>query len=313
VFIYGNGAGKSMRGWYLACSIIAAISYVASSVAAIAQDDAAFAREIETKYIFGFTEGSGIGLEGEKELSFDTDARIAKGARKPGPSRYWGSESKLEFEFTPNQYVQFEFGPILSGHSISNVPGLFDRNQFAFGGLFGEIRYLLLGRGPSSPLSVTVTFEPNWRVVDETSGDRVTNFEFETKLNIDYELIANRLYLGSNILYEPETTHTPGTPGWDKESTAGVSLALAYRVLPSVVVGIDAWYLRHYDGILFNTFTGDAVYVGPTLFVQINPKMFMTAAWEYQVRGSDVDIPGSKLNLAEFSRQRAQFKVAVEF
>ena len=31
-----------------------------------AYDEGAF-HEIETKYIFGFTEGSGIGLEGEKE------------------------------------------------------------------------------------------------------------------------------------------------------------------------------------------------------------------------------------------------------
>src|ERR1041385_3035770 len=66
-----------------------------------------FQRDIETKYIFGITEGSGIGLEGEKEFSLDTLARMGKG----GGSRYWASETKAEFEFTPNQYWQFEFGP----------------------------------------------------------------------------------------------------------------------------------------------------------------------------------------------------------
>src|SRR5207248_7947513 len=34
-------------------------------------DEGAFG-EIETKYIFGFTEGSSIGLEGEKEFSAET-------------------------------------------------------------------------------------------------------------------------------------------------------------------------------------------------------------------------------------------------
>ena len=35
------------------------------------QDNSEF-REIETKYIFGFTEGSSIGLEGEREVSAET-------------------------------------------------------------------------------------------------------------------------------------------------------------------------------------------------------------------------------------------------
>jgi hypothetical protein len=210
-----------------------------------AEDDAAFAREIETKYVFGFTEGSGIGLEGEKEFSLDTEARMGKRRNVPGSTRYWGSETKAEFEFTPNQYVQFEFGPLLTGHSIHNVVDLNDRNQLEFGGLFGEIRVLLLDRGPSSPLAVTLSFEPNWRRIDETGGDRVTNYEFETKLNIDYELVKNRLYLGSNILYEPETTHSPGTPGWEKESTGGVSLALAYRRRHMVPASLRRNILQH--------------------------------------------------------------------
>ena len=33
-------------------------------------------KDIETKYIFGFTEGSGIGIEGEKEVSVDTVGRF---------------------------------------------------------------------------------------------------------------------------------------------------------------------------------------------------------------------------------------------
>ncbi len=294
------------------CScFFSALSLVASAIAAHAQDNsAAFQREIETKYVFGFTEGSGIGLEGEKEFSLDTEARIGKSG-----GRYWGSESKLEFEFTPNQFVQFEFGPFVSAHSIHGVTDLDNRDQIAFGGFFGEIRYPLLDRGPSSPLAVTLSAEPEWRRIDETGGERVNNLELELKLNADLELIKNRLYLGANLLYEPEGTHDPDHTGggWELESKGGISGALAYRIVPSVLIGAEVWYLRHYDGAWFNTFTGDAVYVGPTLFVQLNPKMFIAAAWNVQVSGSDVEIPGSTLNLSEFSRQRAKFKLAVEF
>lgn len=266
--------------------------------------------QIETKYVFGFTEGSGIGLEGEKEVSIDTEARLGKSG-----GRYWASESKLEFEFTPSQYVQFEFGPFFSAHNISNVPGLDDRKQVNLGGAFGEIRYLLLDRNPSSPLALTVSAEPEWRRTDETTGSHVNNVELELKLNADVELVKNRLYFGSNLLYESEGTRDPDGigGGWEKESKLGVSGALSYRVTPTVLAGAELWYLRHYDGMWANSFTGDAFYVGPTLFVQITPKAFITAAWNVQVAGSDVDDPTAHLNLSEFSRHRFKIKTAFEF
>jgi hypothetical protein len=290
--------------------VFASLFFITNGVAAYAQDNDPFLREIETKYVFGFTEGSGIGLEGEKEFSVDTAARIGK---KGG--HYWASESKLEFEFTPNQFVQFEFGPFVSGHRIRDVTDLDNRDQIAFGGIFGEIRYLLLDRGPSSPLAVTLSAEPEWRRIDETGGERVRNFELELKANADLELIKNRLYFGANLLYEPEATKDPDHigAGWEMESKGGVSGALSYRILPSVMIGAEVWYLRHYDGAWFNFFTGDAIYVGPTLFIQLSPKMFVAAAWNVQAHGSEADDPTAKLNLSEFSRQRAKLKVAVEF
>lgn len=300
-----------MRSKWIARVVAAAtLALLANVFAAHAQDGDAFMREIETKYIFGFTEGSGIGLEGEKEFSLDTQARIGK-----RDGRYFASETELKFEVTPNQYVQFEFGPFVSTHSISNVTDLDNRHQVAFGGAFGEIRYLLLDRGPSSPLAITLSAEPEWRRIDETSGARVKNFELELKANADLELVKNRLYLGSNLLYEPEATLDPDHvgAGWEKESKAGVSGALAYRILPPLLIGGEVWYLRHYDGAWFNAFTGDAMFVGPTLYVQLSPKAFLAAAWNVQVRGSEVDNPGVSLNLAEFSRRRAKLKLAVEF
>ena len=97
-----------------------------------------------------------------------------------------------------------------------------------------------------------------------------------------------------------------------KESTGGISGALSYRIIPSVFIGGELWYLRHYDGTWFNSFTGDAVFVGPTLYVQIAPKMFMTAAWNTQVAGHEVGGPGV-FDLADFPRHRAKLKVALEF
>lgn len=275
------------------------------AAAARAQDDTAF-HEIETKYIFGnFTVGSSTGIEGEK--SFESENLVSLGKRG---GRYGASQSVLEFEYTPNQYMQLEFGPIVSAYDIHGVPGLDDRSSAGIGGFEAEFRSVLLDRG-ALPLAVTFAIEPEFHSLDETSGARVTNYGVETKLEADAELIKNRLYLGFNLLYEPETTRND-LGGWDDESTIGGSVALAWQIIPNVTIGADLWYLRHYDGLLFRTFTGDAVYLGPTFYWKISRKVLMSAAWETQIAGHEIGIPGP-FDLTDFSQTRARLLFEYEF
>ena len=288
-----------------AAGICVAAMLVASTAAARAEDASTW-RELETKYLFGFTTGSGIGLEGEKEFTLESIARFGK-----RDGRYQASETKIEFEFTPSQFVQIEFGALASTHDIHNVTDLDDRRQVALEGGFAEFRYLVLERSQNNPLAVTISFEPTGRTVDETSGDRVSNLEFETKINADLELIRNRLYAGFNTVYEPEiTTTSDGVTA--REAKLAQSAALALRVLPNLVIGTEAWYLRHYDAANLTSFTGDAVLVGPTLYYALTNKMFVTAAWNAQIWGREVGNP-APFNLAEFQRHRVKLKFAVEF
>jgi hypothetical protein len=74
----------------------------------------------------------------------------------------------------------------------------------------------------------------------------------------------------------------------------------------------DLWYLRHYEGPTLGSFTGDAVYLGPTFFWKISPKTFVSASWEAQITGREIGGP-SPLNLADFSRQRARLLLEFEF
>ena len=300
---------KGMRGAirYTRFEAIAfgAMACLWSGGAAYAEDASSW-RELETKYIFGFTTGSGIGLEGEKEFTIDTIGRFGK-----RDGHYAATETKYEFEFTPSQFVQIEFGALGSTHNIGAMSDLDGRNQAAFAGGFAEFRYLALERTSNNPLSVTVAFEPNVRLIDETSGDHVQNYEFETTINADLELMRNRLYAGFNLLYEPEVTKTMFDET-QREATFGGSAALSVRVLSNVVLGGEVWYLRHYDAIGLTAFTGDAVLLGPSLYIQFAPKMFMTAAWNEQVWGREIGNRAS-LNLAEFQRHRARLKFAWEF
>jgi hypothetical protein len=269
-------------------------------------EDANSWREIETKYIFGFTTGSGIGLEGEKEFTVDSIGRFGK-----RDGYYSATETKYEFEFTPSQFIQIEFGALGSTHTISNVTGLNDQSQIALGGAFAEFRFLALERTSNNPLAVTLAFEPTVRRIDETSGEHVRNYEFETIVNADLEILRNRLYAGFNLLYEPEITKT-ALGDTVREATAGGSAALSFRLFSNVVLGGEVWYLRHYDAVNLTSFTGDAVLLGPTLYVQFTPKMFMTAAWNTQVFGREVGNPAA-LNFSEFQRNRVKLKWAYEF
>jgi hypothetical protein len=269
-------------------------------------EDASSWRDIETKYIFGFTIGSGVGLEGEKEFTVDSIGRFGK-----RDGHYATSETKFEFEFTPSQFIQIEFGALGSTHNIGGVTDLDDRSQVAFGGAFAEFRYLAIERTSNNPLAVTLAVEPTVRRIDETGGERVRNFELEAVINADLELMRNRLFAGFNLLYEPEVTQT-AIGDTQREAKFGASAALSLRIASNVVIGGEVWYLRHYDAANLSAFSGDTVLLGPTLYVQFTPKMFMTAAWNTQVWGREIGNPVS-LNLTEFQRSRVKLKFAYEF
>lgn len=285
---------------FAAASLNAASSYPAHA------DDPSQWREIETKYIFGFTEGHTIGLEGEHEISADTRGRFGKRS-----GRFATTETKFEFEHTPSQFFQFEIGVLGSTYYLRSVPDEMDRRSINFSGLFGEVRYLVIGRAPGQPLGLTVSIEPEWRVRDETSGARIQGLGMEFKASADVELVTNRLFAAFNAIYEPERNRFLSSGEIEKESTLGFTGAIAYRPFAPLLIGIEAGYYRHYDSLGLDHFAGDALFVGPTLYYQINRKSFLTAAWGTQVWGRVVGEP-THLNLEDFSRHRAKLKLAVE-
>src|SRR5215472_18481334 len=133
--------------------------------------------EVETKYIFGnFTVGSSTGIEGDKAFEPETQANFGKG----GGGHYGVSQTALEFEFTPTQYMQIIFGPTVSYYNIHGVPGLDDRNMAAINGFEAEFRSVLIDRNPS-PIAVTLSLEPEFHSRDETTGEKVVNYGLEAR------------------------------------------------------------------------------------------------------------------------------------
>ena len=285
----------------------AAAVVLAVSLPAYAQTTANVFYETETKYLFGFIDGSDIGNENEKAFEYEMTGSFAKRG-----GRYSAIEHEFEFEHVPTQNFAYELSAHAMTHAISGVEGLDDFHGTQFSGLSAKLRYLVIGRGPGSPIGLTVSAEPEWSRIDDVDGTRTRAYSSEFRVVADTAVIDNRLYAAFNLIYEPSVAKPTDSGMWERSSSLGAGLGFAYRVTPTVAVGIGAEYDRAYDGLAFQTFDGHALFVGPTLQVNFTPHVLLAAAFSGQVAGHAVDDP-RPLDLTNFVRYRGNLKLEFEF
>jgi hypothetical protein len=84
------------------------------------------------------------------------------------------------------------------------------------------------------------------------------------------------------------------------------------RIRPGILLGGEARYLRRYEGIGLEEFSGQAVFVGPTAYFQLSERSRLTASWSVQAWGRPA---GSKaaLDLVNFERHQARLVFGVNF
>jgi hypothetical protein len=313
-----NGSSSMRIGFCARAGLLTALFFIAPAFGARAQSPQPAAKtsaqiiadefhEAESKYMFGFTDGADIGNEGEKALEYESTGSFTKRG-----GRYSAIEHELAFEHVLTQNFAYELSAHGLSHSINNVEDLDNRNGSQFSGLSAKLRYLILGRGPGSPIGLTVSAEPEWSRIDGADGSKTRIYASVFKVVADTELIPNRLYAALNLIYEPEVAKPAGGDMWERSSSAGVSMGLAYRITPKFVLGVGAEYNRAYEGLAFKTFDGNALFVGPTLQVNLGPKMLLAAAFSGQVAGHAVDDPRA-LDLTNFEKYRANLKLEIEF
>ena len=196
-------------------------------------------------------------------------------------------------------------------HDIRAVPGLDDRRQLAWQGASIDLRYRFLDRD-SAPFGLTFAVETQLNRIDEVSGAAVRNFETEFRLAFDRELISNHVLVALNLIYQPEWTRVLATGGAEQEATIGAALGAMVRIRPDILVGGEARYLRRYEGIGLEEFSGQAFFVGPTAYFQLSPRSRLTAAWSVQAWGRPA---GSRaaLDLVNFERHQARLVFGVNF
>ena len=81
--------------------------------------------------------------------------------------------------------------------------------------------------------------------------------------------------------------------------------------MPGVFVGAEVRNLRHYEGLGLDRFAGQALYVGPTLYMTLGAQFWLSAAWNVQAWGTTA-ADGGALDLTNFERHQVRFRLGVE-
>jgi hypothetical protein len=264
------------------------------------------AEGIDTEHLFAFMIGSDVGNAGEREFQSQTTGRFSKAG---GNYRAIGQEFELEFVPVPN--FRIELGGTFATHDIFSVPGFADRSQFEAQGISLDLRYRFLDR-EKDPFGLTLAAESRADRIDETTAAPVRKYGTEFTLAFDRELIPDLSVVALNLIYQPEWTRMLATGRTEQESTIGAAMAVMAQIRPGFFLGGEARYFRKYEGLGLDDFAGQALFVGPTVFLKLSDRSRLTANWSFQAWGHAAGSTAA-LDLVNFERHQARLVLGVNF
>jgi hypothetical protein len=258
----------------------------------------------DSEHIFGFTEGADVGLKGDKELENTFTGRFGK------PGRYSAIEGETALRYLWADGLRTSLTMLSDAHEIRHVPGLQDASTVAFNGLGGEFRWQALTR-EAAPVALAFSFEPQWRRIDDLSGQRQDSWALPVIALVDVAIVPGRVFAAMNVGYTPAFAHIDA--GWQQQSALEISAALSAALRPDIFIGAEVRHVSAYQGALLACALGDATFVGPSLFIALPAQTTLKLAWSAQVAGHATASPGDRLNLAEFERHQARLQVVKAF
>ena len=264
------------------------------------------AEGIDTEHLFGFMIGTDVGNVGEREFQTQTTGRFGRSG-----GNYRAAGQQFELEFVPAKNFRVELGTTFSAHDINGVPGFDDRRRLGWQGVAVDFRYRFLDR-ETAPFGLTVAVEPHADRIDEATAAAVRKYGADFTVAFDRELVPNVAVAALNLIYQPEWTRVVGTGAAEQEPTIGAAFAVMAQLRPGFLLGGEARYLRKYEGIGLEEFSGQALFVGPTAYFQLSKTSRLTASWSVQAWGRPAGSTAS-LDLVNFERHQARLIFGVNF
>jgi hypothetical protein len=298
--------GRILRGMVVTATVGIAMLGGPASASAGDSRNPATPDGVDTEHLFGFTEGTNIGAVGDKDVEADSAFRFGKRT-----GLFANAASEMEFKYTAFQNFRISVAAAFAYYDISGVVGMEDRRQSTVQSTSFDARFLILDRN-RSPFGLTLSVAPHWGFADETSGVRTSHRGIEFLLRADREIVSDRLFGALNLLFDTDRTRLRPGDAVEQAPTLGVGAALATQLLSGVWVGGEARYLRSYTGAALESFSGHALYMGPTLYARLGRKGWLSTAWSFQVWGEATGTAGA-LDLVNFERQQVKFRIGYEF
>lgn len=265
----------------------------------------ACASDVDSEHLFGFTEGADIGKRGEREAETETIGHLGKSS-----GSYAAVYQNNSLKVLPSDHFRVSANVTLGYFQISDVPDLGDRRLANLMGASFEARYMLVDR-QHGPFGLTLIAEPRWGRIDPTSGEMLTSYGALFTVVADKEVVDDRLFATVNLLYDSQTTRLPVPGVWSSESKLGMSSALSARVSSVLFLGGEVRYVRAYDGLGLDALSGQALFAGPTFYLQIAHGMALSGGFNAQIIGRASR--GDALDLTHFERRQAKLRFNMNF
>ena len=292
---------------------------------------------IGTDDLYGFTSGSDIGDAGARAIGVGSTWALGKSA-----GHYRAGATNFDYRYNISDDLQIGLAARVDSYSIHNVPDLTNQNFTSFGGVTPSLRYRIIERSMSpghptkggSPIGLTLSVEPTIGLFDTSSGERARRTGVEARLALDGALVPSHLFGAVNLSYEAERVRPLGLVAIDaagkvvnatdpdvvgmmrapakNESGLGLSAAITYQPIENYFIGAEARYRRAYEGLGLQSLAGQALFIGPTFFVNFGREKTLAIAWSSQVAGKAEGSPGG-LDLENFSRHEAKIALRVGF
>lgn len=271
-------------------------------------------KDVDTEHLFGFTEGADAGEKGEREAVVDTVSRIGKRRDGPGRSAYRVLDTRLAYQFNPIDRLSLELSAFGTLRRQRNILDLDDKSYGTFDGVSLEVKYQFLKGSKEQPFGLALEVRPRFTRVLPVEGRGADIVDVESLLQLDVQVVPDKLWYGSNLSVEPAAGRERGGPGY-RSSTFLWSNALVGRVGDNTYLGPEVRYLRGYEGAFLNRLESEALTLGPALHHRFTEKVWLTVAYAGQVWGRDTDpaLAGRSLGLNQFERHSLRVKFGMEF
>jgi hypothetical protein len=253
---------------------------------------------IDTEHIFGFAEGADIGAQGDRELEITATGLAGK------LGQYAGIQNETALRYGVADGFRASLGALADYHAVASVPGLADLHSLnVFGGVSSEFRWQFLNRF-SSPLDLTLSFEPQWQHIDDTSGQNMQSYVLPVKLLADMPLIPEKTFVAFNLGYAPTFARIGGT--WQQENPVTIALSASTAIPGNAFLGVE---IRQLTLNQHGFFSGLALFVGPSLFVRLSNAIVVKVAWEAQIPAETA----SRNDLVNYERNEVRAQFAWDF